>query len=1006
MSIKKQKKKGPEKNKNSSGDPVKKRNKKPGSSDFPIVGIGASAGGLEALELFFTNLPKNCGMAFVIIQHLDPNHKGSMPELLQRFTDMKVCQVSDGLKIKPNCVYLIPPNKSMSMLKSTLHLFETTEARGLHLPIDIFFRSMAEDIQEKSIGIILSGMGSDGSLGIKAIKEKNGIVVVQEPGSAKFEGMPRSAIESVIAHIVAPVEELPVKLMEYLNSIPMVKEEPLINNKNKSNIEKIIILLRDHTGHDFSMYKKNTLFRRIERRKAVHQIDKIHNYVRFLQENPQEIDILFKEMLIGVTNFFRDMPVWDKMRDDILPQMINELSDGYMLRAWVPGCSTGEEAYTLAIVFKEAMEKLKKQKKISMQIFATDLDADAIDRARKGIFPPNIATDVSPSRINRFFSAESEGYRINATIREMVVFAPQNVIKDPPFTKLDIISCRNILIYMEPELQKKLINLFSYSLNTNGILMLGTAETLGTHNENFKEISTKLKIFRRSSINTQSELMDFPSAYKINVETVAGKKAHTRIFENIQVMTDQLLLQYFTPASVLVNESGDIIYITGRTGKYLEPPAGKANWNIHVMAREGLRHELPGMFRKAMQNHEPVVMKNITIRINGGKLTIDVIVQRLEKPEALKGLIIVVFQETHHIPTLEKTDMNKVKGTKPAKQKELEMELQKSYEDLQSLREEMQTSQEELKSTNEELQSTNEELQSTNEELTTSKEEMQSLNEELQTVNAELQNKVVEYARANNDMKNLLNSTAIATLFLDRDLNIRRFTDQATHIFKLRNTDIGRPFTDIVTDLVYPEITDHAMEVIRTLASIETAIATNDKRWYNVRIMPYRTQDDRIDGLVITFTDITTAKNMEQDLMKNEERYRELLTNINMGIIVFAPDFSVTMNNPRALELFGLERNQKINLLQNNIRWDAGSKKDNPSLAIKSVVEMIITGKKPITNQIMNVIKPGTDDTVLFMINGFPIFNSKYEISEIIISFTDISICRDAEEEPGFNKGN
>ena len=837
------------------------------SGTFPIVGIGASAGGLEALEFFFGNMPKDSGMAFVVIQHLDPNHAGIMPELLQRITQMKVLQATDRLKVKQNCVYVIPPNKSLSLLNGALHLFDPVESRGLRLPVDIFFRSLAIDKLEKSIGIILSGMGSDGSLGLKAIKEKNGVVLVQDPASAKFDGMPRSATEAVIADIVAPAEDLPLKLINYLKYIPITKTDPDLDGKNRSNLDKVIILLREQSGHDFSLYKKNTLFRRIERRKGIHQIDKIHNYVRFLQENPQEVEILFKELLIGVTSFFRDTAVWEKLKETILPALFDELPDGHVLRAWVPGCSTGEEAYSLAMVFKEAMEKNKNRKNLTLQIFATDLDKDAIEKARKGFFSSNISSDVSPDRLNRFFTMEADGFRVTSTIREMVVFAPQNVIKDPPFTKLDLLSCRNMLIYMEPELQKKLITLFNYSLNSGGIMLLGTAETLGTHNEGFKELDLHLKIYKSTSPVMATELVDFPSSFYHKKAVATEKRATVKQIENIQILADQVLLQRFAPASVLVNNAGDILYITGRTGKYLEPVAGKANWNIHAMAREGLRHELPGAFRKAMKNFEPVLLHNMKVGTNGGTQFVDVTIQRIDSPDAIRGMVMVVFTD---LPELIENDTDPVrrKRASTGRMKELEIELQRSYEDLQSTREEMQTSQEELKSTNEELQSTNEELQSTNEELTTSKEEMQSLNEELQTVNTELQSKVSDFIRANDDMKNLLNSTEIATLFLDKELNIRRFTDQVTRIFKLRNADVGRPFTDLVTELNYPDIGQHARQVIKTLIYTETAAVTKDGRWFKVRIMPYRTLEDHIDGLVLTFTDITVEKKLETELKK------------------------------------------------------------------------------------------------------------------------------------------
>ncbi len=904
---------------------TKQRSAGPDRTQFPIVGIGASAGGLEALELFFRSMPKDSGMAFVVIQHLDPTHAGIMPELLQRITPMKVFQASDGLKVKPNYVYVIPPNKSLSLLNGVLNLFDPVESRGLRLPVDIFFRSLADDRQEKAIGIILSGMGSDGSLGLKAIKEKNGIVLIQDPVTAKFDGMPRSATEAVIADIVASAEELPSKLIAFLKFVPIVKTDPDFDTKDKSNLDKIIILIREQSGHDFSLYKKNTLFRRIERRKGVHQIDKISNYVRFLQENPKEVEILFKELLIGVTSFFRDNAVWEILKEDILPALIDELPNGYILRAWVPGCSTGEEAYSLAMVFKEVMEKFRNQKNLSLQIFATDLDQDAIDEARKGIFSSNISADVTTERLNKFFTAGLDNYRLNTEIREMVVFASQNVIKDPPFTKLNILTCRNMLIYMEPELQKKVIALFNYSLKPGGIMILGTAETLGPRSEGFEDVDAKLKIFKRSATYRATELIDFPSSFYPKKAVAPDMKISVKPVENIQVLNDQLLLQRFSPASVLVNVTGDIIYMTGRIGKYLEPVAGKANWNIHAMSRPGLREVLPGALRKAMQSFDPVIVHNIILSNTADNPFIDITVQRIENPDSLRGMVLIIFTDVPAIPEPEIVNLKSGKRMPGIKYKELELELKRCYEDLQSTREEMQTTQEEQKSTNEELQSTNEELQSTNEELTTSKEEMQSLNEELQTLNIELQSKVSDYIRANDDMKNLLNSIEIATLFLDKGLNIRRFTDQVCNIIKLRNTDIGRPFTDLVTDLEYPEIESHARQVLKSLISVETAIKTHNNRWFNVRIMPYRTLDDRIDGLVITFSDITTNKLAIEAMSISETRYRRLFESAKEGILILdAETGKIKDVNPYLVELLSYSKEQ---FLEKAI-WEIGFLKD------------------------------------------------------------------------------
>ncbi len=845
------------------------------SIDFPIVGIGASAGGLDALEQFFHNMPVNSGMAFVVIQHLDPNHVGMMPELLQRTTLMKVIQVSDHLLVQANHIYVIPPNKSMSILNGYLYLFEPVELRGFRLPIDYFFRSLADDQQEKSIGIILSGMGSDGSLGAKAIKEKGGIVMVQDPLTAKFDGMPQSAMHAVIVDIIAASTDLPAKLIAILKLSPVIVQKPDADEKSKSNLEKIILLLRAQTGHDFSLYKKNTLFRRIERRMGVHQIDKINQYVRFIQENPKELNILFKELLIGVTSFFRDTAVWEKLKEKIFPELFKELPNGHILRVWVTGCSTGEEAYSLAIVFKEAIDKVKRENNFTIQIFATDIDSDAIEIARKGHFSSNIVADVSPERISKFFTIDENGFRVNTAIREMVVFAPHNVIKDPPFSKLDLMLCRNLLIYMEPDLQNKLMSLFHYSLNSGGIMLLGSAENVNSQEILFTPIDSKLKLYKRNTSNVKKELIDFPSSFTHSGKQNKENKMPAKVTDNIQILADQIILQKYAPASVLINSEGDIIYITGRTGKYLEPAAGKANMNIYAMAREGLRNELAGAIRKAKQNYEAIKLNNIKIGTNGGTLFVDVSFLLIEKPEAIKGSIMIVFLDVPIVVKTAKRKNNKGSRVATLREQELETELQHANEELQLTREEMQTTQEELKSTNEEMQSTNEELQSTNEELTTSKEEMQSLNEELQTVNIELQSKINDFMVANNDMKNLLNSTDIATLFLDKELNIRRFTDQITKIFKLRQSDIGRPFTDVVSDLQYPEMTNDAQEVLRSLVFKEVAISTNDQRWFSVRIMPYRTFDDHIDGLVITFIDISKAKLLESELNKTIAILRE-----------------------------------------------------------------------------------------------------------------------------------
>lgn len=831
---------------------------------FPIVGIGASAGGLEAIELFFRHMPADCGMAFVVIRHLDPTQESIMPEMIQRFTDMKVFPAADRLKVQPNCVYVIPSNKSMSILHRTLYLFKPAEVRGLRLPVDFFFSSLADDQQEKSIGIVLSGMGSDGSMGLRAIKEKSGLALVQEPSSSKFDSMPSSAINSVPVDFIAPAEELPAKIIAFLKNKPTINTDDELPVKDKSALEKIIILLRSHTGNDFSQYKSNTLYRRIELRMGIHQIDKIAGYALYLQDNPKEIDILYKELLIGVTHFFRDTDVWDNLKDEILPNLFENFPDGYIFRAWVPGCSTGEEAYSLAIIFREALGKTNQPKNIIFQVFATDLDPEAIEKARKGSYPESIEPYVDSERLAKFFVKTANGYSIISEIREMVVFAPQNVIKDPPFTRLDFLSCRNMLIYFDAKLQARLLKMFQYCLNPRGLFLLGLSETTGSQSSIFNSINPKLRIYSRPLNIKPAKLnnRNTPSFHTpgVMIERIRGPEPE----ESLEMLADQMLLQSFAPPAVMTNEKGDILYITGRTGNYLEPASGKASMNIFTMARKGLRLELSNLFRKARVSHEKIISHNIKIGINGTSNMVDVTVQKIDKPELLRGLYMVVFSNT--IPL-------KISHRKPCRETAADNSHLEVFEsELVQTREDLRLTLEEMKISKENFNSINEELQVANEELTTSQEEMQSLNEELQTVNIELQSKLDDYTRLNNDLKNLLDSTEIATLFIDKNLNIRRFTKEATEIFKLIQTDLGRPFTDIVTGLDYPEIEADANEVLRTLTSIEKTVATRDERWFSVHIMPYRTVDDRIDGLVITFNDITLTKMLEFALRnKNDE---------------------------------------------------------------------------------------------------------------------------------------
>lgn len=832
-----------------------------GTTAFPVVGIGASAGGLEALERFLTNVPAGSGIAYVVIQHLDPTHVGMMPELLQRATPMPVQQVKNRMKVKPDHIYVIPPNRDMSILHGVLYLFEPRAPRGQRLPIDFFFKSLAEDLHQRAVAVVLSGMGSDGTAGLRSIKENAGIAVAQEPESAAFSAMPQSAIDSGLVDVIGPAEQLPAMLINSLRygNQPELDDE-LADGQLRSGLDKVLILMRMHNGQDFSLYKKSPLYRRIERRMSVYQIDRIADYVRFLQENPQELDLLFKEFLIGVTSFFRDPKAWDCLRDLALPTLLDRSRGNRALRAWVPGCSTGQEAYSLAICFREAIAQHKPAGRFSLKIFATDIDADAIARARQGHYPAAIAAEVSAERLARFFVAEENGYQVGKEIREMVVFAPQNVIQDPPFTKLDLLLCRNVQIYFGPELQKKLLPLFHYSLAPGGVLFLGTSETLGEATDLFTALDARARIFWRNDVPSPTPDLDFP-IHRPAPTAVDAQDPSPPPATSLQSLADQLLVRQFAPAAVLVNDRGDIVYINGRTGRFLEPAAGKANWNIHAMARPGIRDEVGSALYQVSHTRSRVERNDLVLVDDGVTRRVAITVQMIEEPEPLRGMILIAFSELPGLP-----EPGKARKSTNNQHQDLERAIAQAHLDYRRLRDEMQGSQEALKSANEELQSTNEELQSTNEELATSKEEMQSLNEELQTVNVELQSRLDDLSQVSSDMENLLNSTQIATIFLDRELRIRRFTPFAAKIIKLIATDIGRPLSDLVSDLDYPSLEDDANHVLRTLVFSEKQASTHDDRWFSVRIMPYRTMDNVIDGVVITLTDISVAKHLEAQL--------------------------------------------------------------------------------------------------------------------------------------------
>lgn len=832
-----------------------------------IVGIGASAGGLAALEEFLRHTPSDTGLAFIVVQHLDPTQKALLPELLQRVTTMPVQEALQDGEILPNCVYVIPSNAELTVENGRLKLDQPREPRGMCLPINVLFSSLASARNEQAIAVVLSGMGSDGTLGLQAIRAVGGLAVVQEPSSAEFDAMPRSAIATGCVDIIAPVSELPGRILAYNKCVttPVQAGPPA---KLMEPINTIIAILQQHTRHDFSLYKPSTLLRRIERRMAIHGVATLPDYARYLENNDQEVQLLFREMLIGVTAFFRDADAWDYLCENALEPLIGQLEPGKNLRAWVVGCSTGEEAYSLAMTFTEALERLQSGRQANFQIFASDLSLEAITVARSGRYPATIEDQVSEQRLARFFTKDVNYYQINQTVRDKVLFAQHDVILDPPFTKLDLLACRNLLIYFDPMLQRRLLPLFHYSLRNNGLLLLGSSETVGRLNHLFKPLKQRLRLYRRlphDSISGSSFLLkSFPPLSTLSREQpMSAPTFPTRDDENLQSAADHLLLQGYSPAALVLNRDADIVYISGRTGKYLEPAAGKANWNIHAMAREGLRTPLYTALKQAATQRNPIELHNLAVETGAGVQHVDVTVQSLSEPPALRGMTMVVFRDHLGITRRKRSKQAAATATDHSD------EILRYQQAIEQLSEEARLSSEELQASNEELQSTNEELQSANEELTSSKEEMQSMNEELQTINTELQTKLDDLALAQSDMQNVLNSTEIAILFMDQNLNVRRYTARAANIISLRESDVGRPLSELTTKLEYPELEDDAQQTLDTLMVSEKQIKTNEERWFSIRIMPYRRLDNVIDGVVMTMFDITETKALESSLRED-----------------------------------------------------------------------------------------------------------------------------------------
>ncbi len=834
----------------------------PEQRPFPVIGIGASAGGLEALEEFFQNVPEDSGMAYVIISHTDPGRSSLLPEIIRRRSRIPAAEVEEGMVVEPNTIFLPPSNRDLALEGNVFRLKEQKRGTTFRLPIDTFLKSLADSRGEYACCVILSGTGTDGTQGLRVIKEKGGVAVVQNTESAKYEGMPVSAMGTGLADFVLRPSEMPERLMEcFSDGVVISKPKEEEGEQFPATLSKIVTTISNRMGHDFSAYKKSTLIRRIQRRMTVTRVRTPQKYLSYLHHNPAEIEALFQDLLIGVTSFFRDPEAFDYLKKEVMPDLLTRRPDEEPFRVWAAGCATGEEIYSVVIMIMECLDDLGLRK--DLQVFGTDLDHKAIEKAREGLYPENIVADLTPERLKRFFEKENSLYRVRKEVREPVVFASHNVLKDPPFSRLDLLICRNLLIYLEAKAQKKILPLFHYALKPGGALFLGTSETVGEFLDLYVPIHKKWSLYRRVDVSPALQpLIEFPTGGKAAAMAVERLLANPQPLEindlAVAEATTRLLLETHTPPCVVVNRRGEISYIHGRTGKFLEPSPGRMSVNVVDMAREGLRFELASALRKVISSGETVRREGLKVKTNGDMATFDLTVKPMGKPDSLKNMIVIVFEESvQQEKRIRRTKKKESQGDAVTQRTiELEREISRVQQDHRIAMEELETSNEELKSVNEELQSSNEELQSTNEELESSREELQSLNEELSTVNAELHEKIMELSQSYTTINHVLNSTGIAILFVDRELNVLRFTQESTKLVNLIDADVGRSLTHISTNLESKTFLNDIRRSLSEHRVIESNTQTLQGCWYAVRIVPYWEQRGHIGGAVISFINI------------------------------------------------------------------------------------------------------------------------------------------------------
>lgn len=841
-----------------SGTPIIPPASEPSKTALPIVGIGSSAGGVSALQGLLPLLGVESGIAYVIVQHLDPSHDSQLTEALAHIAPLPVVEAANATPIEANKIYVVPANRALTLVDDRF-ILEPAAGDGHRMPIDAFFQSLSQAKGESAACVILSGTGSDGTVGLRAIKEQGGLTLAQR--NAEYEGMMRSAVRTGMVDYVVTLDEMPQRLEDYFHHLLAVggrKGPDGVRKETAEHLTQIIKLLRARTGHDFSGYKDKTVARRVQRRMQVLQIDEVPDFVSRLRRDSHEVDALLQDLLIGVTNFFRDPQCFDALEKEVIPRLFEGKDPQDTVRVWVPGCSTGEEAYSIAILLREHAAGMQASPKL--HIFASDIDEEALQAARIGRFPATIARDISPERLRRFFVPEEGSYRIASELREICLFSSHNLLRDAPFSKLDLITCRNLLIYLTSELQNRLIPLFHYALNDSGFLFLGTSENVTRHARLFSTVDKAHRIFRRRPL-LERRLPEFPlTAPDSTRHRLAPTERPSARQEPLRALAERQLLDRYAPPYVVINGEGDLVYGSGRTGKYLELAPGAPRMDVYSMARHGLRPELRTAVQKAVATGNVVTQRNIAVGTNGDRQPIDLFVHPLRTTGAAELLLMVIFQDVGAIKGVAALEpvQETAEELKNAGLHQLEIELRTTKERLQTTTEELESSNEELKSGNEELSSMNEELQSANEELETSKEELQSINEELQTVNAELNARVEELSRANSDIANLLESTQIATVFLDRNLAIKSFTPTAKDLFRLVESDAGRPITHVRARFNSDTVQEDAERVLGTLTTIERQVESNynDARFI-MRMMPYRTVDNVIAGVVVTFVDIT-----------------------------------------------------------------------------------------------------------------------------------------------------